>query len=219
MADLPPTIQALYRIATSKEVRSWSFGALKVVRMPSATSWNETRSSLDDQAIFGPIQDFACACGKYRGNRYKDLICDCCGVKLACAEIRRSRFGHIELTAPVPHTFGRIGELMEAFPILPASFVESARGETLARLYDDLVRANNSKESEQMASVVQQIGEALVPIFVEALNWNLQEADTLGRGLGLVRHTKDDRCDACGYPLGAITANDCPGCGKTIERG
>ena len=71
MVELPPAIRALYRIATTHDVRSWSFGQLKAVRTPNASSWQEMKGSLDDQAIFGPRHDFVCACGKYEGGRHK----------------------------------------------------------------------------------------------------------------------------------------------------
>ena len=126
MVELPPAIRALYRIATTHDVRSWSFGQLKAVRTPNASSWQEMKGSLDDQAIFGPRHDFVCACGKYEGGRHKNMICDLCGVKVAPARIRRSRFAHIELSTPVPHPLSDSGEPIEAFQLLPASYFESA---------------------------------------------------------------------------------------------
>jgi DNA-directed RNA polymerase subunit beta' len=67
MLQLPPVLAARYRPATEREVHSWSFGLLKATRNPRATAWEQRRGTLEDQALFGPLRDFECACGKYRG--------------------------------------------------------------------------------------------------------------------------------------------------------
>ncbi len=149
------------------------------------------------------------------------MICDRCGVKIAPTNIRRSRFGHVELSAGIPHPAAQAGEIIEAYPILPAAFFRSPQGADLADLYDDLVRANDSGDPADIAGVVGRIHDLLVPIVIQAHNWNLQDADTLARGLCLVRETPavDDRCQACGYPLAGLDLDTCPGCGRRIERG
>jgi hypothetical protein len=215
---LPPAIRDLYRTATTTEIRSWSFGALCSVRIPNATLWEDVRGTLNDQSIFGPVQSYACACGKFSGSVHRGMICDQCGVKVASAEVRRLRFGHLNLTALAPHPFERNGETIQSFPVLPAAFLESARGGNLANLYEDVFRANESKQNRQLASLLRKIGEMIVPIFVEALDWNLQEAGLLGRGLALVADAKENFCDACGYPLDGVTGDNCSGCGTEIER-
>jgi len=52
------------------------------------------------EKIFGPEKDWECSCGKYRGMKYKGMICDRCGVKVTHSRVRRKRMGHIELAAP-----------------------------------------------------------------------------------------------------------------------
>src|SRR4029079_7583891 len=71
------------------------------------------------ERIFGPEKDWECACGKYRGMKYKGMICDRCGVKVTHSRVRRKRMGHIELAAPVVHIWffkampSRLGTLLE----------------------------------------------------------------------------------------------------------
>src|SRR3970040_1062555 len=66
----------------------------------------------------GPEKDWECACGKYRGMKYKGMICDRCGVKVTHSRVRRKRMGHIELAAPVVHIWffksmpSRLGALL-----------------------------------------------------------------------------------------------------------
>ena len=65
-----------------------------------------------------PEKDWECACGKYRGMKYKGMICDRCGVKITHSRVRRKRMGHIELAAPVVHIWffkampSRLGTLL-----------------------------------------------------------------------------------------------------------
>jgi len=100
---IPTPLDIDYRIATSHDIRSWSFGAVTAPRHASATFHDNVRGTLHDQGIFGPIHDFKCACGKYAGDRYKGMICDRCGVKIAPKTIRGSRFAHIDFTDSTAH--------------------------------------------------------------------------------------------------------------------
>ena len=34
------------------------------------------------ERIFGPVKDWECHCGKYKGIRYKSIVCDRCGVEI-----------------------------------------------------------------------------------------------------------------------------------------
>ena len=69
--------------------------------------------------IFGPERDWECFCGKYRGVKYKGMICDRCGVKVTHSRVRRKRMGHINLAAPVVHIWffksmpSRLGTLLD----------------------------------------------------------------------------------------------------------
>ncbi|HJL55791.1 MAG TPA: DNA-directed RNA polymerase subunit beta', partial [Candidatus Paceibacterota bacterium] len=41
--------------------------------------------------------------GKYRGIRYRGIVCERCGVEITRSVVRRERMGHIELSTPVSH--------------------------------------------------------------------------------------------------------------------
>ena len=56
---------------------------------------------LCDEQIFGPIDDYTCACGKYRGRRYEGRTCEHCGVTILPSSVRETRMAHIRLTEPV----------------------------------------------------------------------------------------------------------------------
>ncbi|MBU1652708.1 hypothetical protein KKA00_10840, partial [bacterium] len=42
-------------------------------------SYKPEKDGLFCERIFGPVKDWECHCGKYRGIRYRDIVCDRCG--------------------------------------------------------------------------------------------------------------------------------------------
>ncbi len=66
-------------------------------------SYKPEKDGLFCERIFGPVKDWECHCGKYRGIRYRDIICDRCGVEVTRKDVRRKRMGHITLAVPIVH--------------------------------------------------------------------------------------------------------------------
>ena len=90
-------------LASPEKVLSWSSGE---VTRPETINYRTQRSEkggLFDEKIFGPEKDFECYCGKYKGIRYRGIVCEKCGVEITKSIVRRSRMGHIELASPVCH--------------------------------------------------------------------------------------------------------------------
>ncbi len=76
-------------LARPHDIRSWSFGEVKKPETINYRTYRPEKDGLFCERIFGPEKDWECACGKYRGMKYKGMICDRCGVKapiLACDE-------------------------------------------------------------------------------------------------------------------------------------
>jgi len=90
-------------LASPHDIRSWSFGEVKKPETINYRTYRPEKDGLFCERIFGPEKDWECACGKYRGMKYKGMICDRCGVKVTHSRVRRKRMGHIELAAPVVH--------------------------------------------------------------------------------------------------------------------
>ena len=90
-------------LARPQDIRSWSFGEVKKPETINYRTYRPEKDGLFCERIFGPEKDWECACGKYRGMKYKGMICDRCGVKVTHSRVRRKRMGHIELAAPVAH--------------------------------------------------------------------------------------------------------------------
>ncbi len=105
-------------LARPHDIRSWSFGEVKKPETINYRTYRPERDGLFCERIFGPEKDWECSCGKYRGMKYKGMICDRCGVKVTHSRVRRKRMGHIELAAPVVHIWffkampSRLGTLL-----------------------------------------------------------------------------------------------------------
>ena len=87
-------------LARPHDIRSWSFGEVKKPETINYRTYRPEKDGLFCERIFGPERDWECACGKYRGMKYKGMICDRCGVKVTHSRVRRKRMGHINLAAP-----------------------------------------------------------------------------------------------------------------------
>jgi DNA-directed RNA polymerase subunit beta' len=90
-------------LATSADIRAWSFGEVKKPETINYRSLKPEKDGLFCEKIFGPVKDWECSCGKYKGIRFKGIVCERCGVEVTSAKVRRERMGHIELAAPVSH--------------------------------------------------------------------------------------------------------------------
>ncbi|MBP9765791.1 MAG: DNA-directed RNA polymerase subunit beta' [Candidatus Pacebacteria bacterium] len=91
------------KIASPEAIRSWSFGEVTKPETINYRTGRSERYGLFDEKIFGPEKDYECYCGKYRRIRYKDIVCEKCGVQVTKAIVRRERMGHVELASPVAH--------------------------------------------------------------------------------------------------------------------
>jgi len=90
-------------LASPNDIRSWSFGEVKKPETINYRTYRPEKDGLFCERIFGPERDYECACGKYKGTKFKGIICDRCGVKVTHSRVRRKRMGHINLAAPVAH--------------------------------------------------------------------------------------------------------------------
>ncbi len=68
--------------------------------------------------VFGPIVDHCCMCTKVRGEQHLGVTCEKCGVTVAPASVRATRFGHIDLVVPLRHPW-LPDEQLQRLPVLP----------------------------------------------------------------------------------------------------
>jgi len=107
------------KLASPEEILNWSRGE---VTKPETINYRTQRAEKDGlfcERIFGPEKDYQCYCGKYRGVKYKGIICDRCGVEITKSQVRRERMGHIKLATPCSHIWflrgvpSRIGMVLD----------------------------------------------------------------------------------------------------------
>ena len=107
------------QLASPNDIRSWSFGEVKKPETINYRTYRAEKDGLFCERIFGPERDWECSCGKYKGTKYKGIICDRCGVKVTHSRVRRKRMGHINLAAPIVHIWffkalpSRLGALLD----------------------------------------------------------------------------------------------------------
>ncbi|MDZ7726375.1 MAG: DNA-directed RNA polymerase subunit beta' [Candidatus Campbellbacteria bacterium] len=95
----------LIRMASPERILDWSHGEVQKPETINYRTQRSERGGLFDEKIFGPEKDYECYCGKYRGIRYKGIVCEKCGVEITRSVVRRERMGHIDLACPVSHVW------------------------------------------------------------------------------------------------------------------
>ncbi len=159
-------------LASPEEVLKWSYGE---VLKPETINYRRLRPEKDGlfcEAIFGPTRDWQCYCGKYKNPRYKNIVCEKCGVQVTRASVRRERMGHISLSAPIAHIWytrripSYLGLLLDISRrnldrvLYYAQYIvtyvdEEARQKALARLEEEI----SGSEREYAADFNQKILE------------------------------------------------------------
>ena len=155
-------------LASPEQIRSWSYGEVTKPETINYRTLKPERDGLFCERIFGPTKDFECYCGKYKGIRYKGIICDKCGVEVARAKVRRERMGHIELACPVSHIWfakgipSRLGLLLDLSPrslervlyfshYIITAINEEARQEVIKQLEEEI------QPEEELAIEMEQL--------------------------------------------------------------
>jgi DNA-directed RNA polymerase subunit beta' len=91
------------RLASPQVIKSWSKGEVRRAETINYRTLKPEKDGLFCERIFGPVRDWECNCGKYKGIKFKGITCDRCGVTVDRSSVRRERMGHIDLAAPVTH--------------------------------------------------------------------------------------------------------------------
>ncbi|MEE9167936.1 MAG: DNA-directed RNA polymerase subunit beta' [Candidatus Neomarinimicrobiota bacterium] len=90
-------------LSSPEELLRRSYGEVLKPETINYRSYKPEKDGLFCEKIFGPVKDYECHCGKYKGIRYRGIICDRCGVEVTRKRVRRERMGHITLAVPVVH--------------------------------------------------------------------------------------------------------------------
>lgn len=98
------TINGIQISITSPEyLLSLSRGEVKSAETINYKTFKPEKGGLFCEAIFGPVRDYECFCGKYKRVRYRGKYCEKCGVCITESLVRREWMGHIALACPIAH--------------------------------------------------------------------------------------------------------------------
>lgn len=188
MLDVNLFDQLHIQLATSDDIRKWSYGTVTKPETINYRTLKPEKDGLFGEQIFGPTRDWECACGKYKRPRYKGIVCERCGVEVTRSKVRRERMGHIELAAPVTHIWyfkgvpSRLGYLLDIAPkdlekvIYFAAYMVTDVDEE--RRHNDM--ANLTAEYELEHSNLEKERDAAVEKRLQAEETQLAEAEKNG---------------------------------------
>ena len=168
------------KLASPEDILNWSHGEVTKAETINYRTQRPEKDGLFCEKIFGPEKDYHCYCGKYKGVRYKGIICDRCGVEVTASSVRRERLGHIKLAVPVSHIWflkgvpSRMGLVLDISPvqlekvIYFASYIitevdEGAKKkilEEIEREFKAKVKQIKSEEKENQKKILQELKEA-----------------------------------------------------------
>ncbi|MBI4079885.1 DNA-directed RNA polymerase subunit beta' [Candidatus Kaiserbacteria bacterium] len=101
---IPQSFEAVaMRLASPERIADWSYGEITKPETINYRTQRPEKNGLFDERVFGPEKDYECYCGKYRGIRFRGIVCEKCGVEITRSIVRRERMGHIDLATPVAH--------------------------------------------------------------------------------------------------------------------
>lgn len=106
------------RLASTETITQQSKGEVTKPETINYRTFKPDKEGLFCEKIFGPVKDWECHCGKYKGIRYRGIVCDRCGVEVNLKSVRRENMGHISLSVPVVHIWyfrslpSKIGNLL-----------------------------------------------------------------------------------------------------------
>jgi DNA-directed RNA polymerase subunit beta' len=190
----PSSIEAFkVSIASPEQILEWSYGEVKKPETINYRTFKPERGGLFCGAIFGPIKDYECICGKYKRMKHRGVVCEKCGTEVIESKVRRERMGHIKLATPVAHIWflkslpSRIGAILdltlrelervlyyESYIVLDAGDTPFKVGQILSEI--EFRRAQDQFGAEFNAGIgAESIKELLQKIDLEVLRKELRD--------------------------------------------
>lgn len=201
--DITKQDRITIRIASPDIIMSWTTGAVKKAETLNYRTLKPEKDGLFCEKIFGPMRDWECNCGKYKGIKFKGITCDRCGVLVTRSSVRRERMGHIQLACPVTHIW-----FYKAVPSRLAALMQVGLRDLEKLIYYEeyvvidpgtspLKKKQFLSEDEYQEALVKHGGAFKAKIGAEAVRDLLQELDLNA----LTKKLRKDLADA--NPAGA----------------
>ena len=177
------------RLASPEEILEESKGEVTKTETINYRTQRPEKDGLFCERIFGPTKNYQCYCGKFKGIRYKGVICDRCQVEVTHSSVRRERVGHIKLAAPVAHIWflrgipSRLGLVLdlslnqlEKIIYFTAYIIkrvdEQKRQELIKKLkeeYKEKVKNKSEKEKEELKKIKDTVLREINSISLHAV--------------------------------------------------
>jgi DNA-directed RNA polymerase subunit beta' len=159
-------------------IRSWSYGEVKKPETINYRTFKPERDGLFCAAIFGPVKDYECLCGKYKRMKHRGVVCEKCGTEVTLTKVRRERMAHIELASPVAHIWflkslpSRIGLMLdmtlrdierilyfESYVVLDPGMTDLERGQLLTdeQYLDTMEQWGDEFEAKMGAEAIYEL--------------------------------------------------------------
>lgn len=162
-------------IASPEQIRALSYGKVLISETINYRTQRPERGWLFCEQIFGPRKNYECACGKYKRIRYKGVVCERCWVEVTKASVRRERMAHIDLYAPIAHTWflksvpSRIGLLLD-LPVKKLEQVVYFASYIVTDVFDDKLKESNKNledtykvsKAEMQKEVQKELNDAKI---------------------------------------------------------
>ncbi len=162
-------------LASPQKIKEWSFGEVEEPETINYRTLKPEKKGLFSEAIFGPVKDYECSCGKFKKNGIKSakdhvVKCDNCGVEITKSSVRRERMGHIELAAPVSHIWyfkgipSRMGLILDISPrnlekvLYFAAYIVIDKGETDLQYKQILSETEYNEACDKYGSKAFRVG-------------------------------------------------------------
>ena len=173
-------------IASPERIRALSHWKVLISETINYRTQRPERGWLFCEQIFGPRKNYECSCGKYKRIRYKWIVCERCWVEVTKSTVRRERMGHIDLFAPVAHTWflksvpSRIGLLLD-LPVKKLEQVVYFASYIITDVYEDkLLEASKELEEKYKVSkseMQKKIQKELNDLRIQKEEWTLKDSD------------------------------------------
>ena len=179
-------------LASPDDILSRSHGEVTKPETINYRSFRPEKDGLFCEKIFGPVKDWECACGKYKGIRYKGIVCDRCGVEVTLKAVRRERMGHIALAVPIVHIWffkalpSKIGNIIglttkelekiiyyESYVVINPgptglNYLDLISEDQYFEILNSLPHDNDSLEDDDPKKFIAKIGGEAVKILLKA---------------------------------------------------
>ncbi|MFP4022347.1 MAG: DNA-directed RNA polymerase subunit beta' [Candidatus Paceibacterota bacterium] len=178
------------KLASPERIQSWSYGEVTKPETINYRTQRSEKNGLFDEKIFGPEKDYECYCGKYRGIRYKGIVCEKCGVEITRSVVRRERMGHIKLATPVSHIWFLRGipsriSLILGIPMADLEKVMYFSGYIITRVDEDERERLLKEVDSEYKGKVKELGKKEKEELKERLETAKREIKSVKEGMVL----------------------------------